>query len=552
MKIAVEGCCHGELDKIYETLDFLQQSQNIKIDLLLICGDFQSVRNKSDLHAMAVPPKYQKMNTFYKYYSGEKKAPILTIFIGGNHEASNYLQELPYGGWVAPNIYYMGYANVLQFGGLRIGGLSGIYKDKDFHRGHFERPPYNESSKRSVYHVRNLEAFRLKQLRRPIDIFLSHDWPRGIYHYGNKAALLRRKQYFRSEVEDGSLGSPVAEELLQHLQPEYWFSAHLHVKFAALVQHKSTTGPPRTTRFLALDKCLPRREFLQVFDIAPKSDKLELSLDPEWLAVLKSTNHLMSLNYANNYMPGIGSATRYDFHASDDDIQSIEADFAGVFRIPENFKRSAPMHDTTQDFKRMSAPPPRIYVNPQTTLLCDMLELTDPFASFTGTQSSLIDNMIDNSTDNKEVSSDDDDFIDTTMESSVNTTFDTCNPDEISLDDLDDDDDNDKKDEDVDKEDNEKLACKIDLAVGSVKGVGPEDRKILLSPEPAKMAVDPQSGTESPLEKTGDSLAISPKKRHSGPMDETPASATSTPNTASAKKFKRRNQSLYNAPASDD
>jgi len=43
-----------------------------------------------------------------RYYSGEKKAPVLTIFIGGNHEASNYLQELPYGGWVAPNIYYIG------------------------------------------------------------------------------------------------------------------------------------------------------------------------------------------------------------------------------------------------------------------------------------------------------------------------------------------------------------------------------------------------------------------------------------------------------------
>jgi len=43
-----------------------------------------------------------------RYYSGEKKAPVLTVFIGGNHEASNYLQELPYGGWVAPNIYYLG------------------------------------------------------------------------------------------------------------------------------------------------------------------------------------------------------------------------------------------------------------------------------------------------------------------------------------------------------------------------------------------------------------------------------------------------------------
>ena len=43
---------------------------------------------------MAVPPKYREMGTFYKYYSGEKKAPILTLFIGGNHEASNHLWEL--------------------------------------------------------------------------------------------------------------------------------------------------------------------------------------------------------------------------------------------------------------------------------------------------------------------------------------------------------------------------------------------------------------------------------------------------------------------------
>lgn len=53
----------------------------------------------------------------YRYYNGEKQAPVLTIFIGGNHEASNYLQELPYGGWVAPNIYYLGYAGVVNVAG---------------------------------------------------------------------------------------------------------------------------------------------------------------------------------------------------------------------------------------------------------------------------------------------------------------------------------------------------------------------------------------------------------------------------------------------------
>ena len=49
-----------------------------------------------------------KIFVIFRYYSGEKTAPVLTVFIGGNHEASNYLQELPYGGWVAPKIYYLG------------------------------------------------------------------------------------------------------------------------------------------------------------------------------------------------------------------------------------------------------------------------------------------------------------------------------------------------------------------------------------------------------------------------------------------------------------
>ena len=47
--------------------------------------------------------------------------------VGGNHEAMNYLWELYYGGWVAPNIMYLGHAGVVKFGGVRIGGLTGIF-----------------------------------------------------------------------------------------------------------------------------------------------------------------------------------------------------------------------------------------------------------------------------------------------------------------------------------------------------------------------------------------------------------------------------------------
>ena len=52
--------------------------------------------------------------------------------VGGNHEAANHLWELYYGGWVAPNIYYLGAAGVVNFGGVRIAGLSGIFNPRHY------------------------------------------------------------------------------------------------------------------------------------------------------------------------------------------------------------------------------------------------------------------------------------------------------------------------------------------------------------------------------------------------------------------------------------
>uniref|UniRef100_A0A182IY73 Lariat debranching enzyme C-terminal domain-containing protein n=1 Tax=Anopheles atroparvus TaxID=41427 RepID=A0A182IY73_ANOAO len=390
MKIAVEGCAHGELEKIYDLIASIQEQQNTTIDLLICCGDFQSTRNLQDLQCMAVPQKHLDMCSFYKYYSGEKRAPILTLFIGGNHEASNYLQELPYGGWVAPNIYYLGYAGVVDCNGIRIGGISGIFKGHDFLKGRFEFPPYDEATKRSVYHQRQIDVFRLKQLSTPgVDIMLSHDWPRGITRFGNATQLLRFKPAFREDIECNKLGSAPCEDLLRKLRPPYWFAAHLHCKFAALVLHPE--GEP--TKFLALDKCLPKRRFLQVLDVPTPHDEsdageegrhrspVRLKYDLEWLTVLNLTNHLISIRSSNGYMPGEGSDERFNFTPTDEEKAKVLERFDGDLTIPTDFVRIAEPFQPAEgngSIDMRSVGQPQAYLNPQTTTFCDKLNIDDP------------------------------------------------------------------------------------------------------------------------------------------------------------------------------
>ncbi|KAG7398393.1 Methyltransferase-like protein 9 [Phytophthora boehmeriae] len=462
VRVAVVGCAHGLLDDIYATVSFVNEMDpSNPVELLLCCGDFECMRNSRDLETLACPPKYRAMHAFHRYYKQEKTAPVLTIFVGGNHEASGYLQELHYGGWVAPNIFYLGSAGVVNVAGLRIGGLSGIYKQQDYTAGHFESLPFNNSTMRSVYHVRELEVFQLSHVQQidktPVGAFLSHDWPRGIEQYGNIPQLLRRKPFFEQEIRSNTLGSPAGEFLMHQLRPQHWFAAHLHVKFAAIVVHQenasNTTHPSpegeateaeekatigeqntvikatsrqATTKFLALDKCLPRREFMQILDLAPadaSSDTIavkegegemeatladqaskcdvesvgttkatepsstprpvlppKIMFDLEWLAILRATHHL-------------ASSSKYAPRVPQDEMRIEEKDIAWVKQRVKEFVAEKKLDkvegEWITDFVKTvpgygeEEGPTLITGNPQTDLLLELLKLphivTAPF-----------------------------------------------------------------------------------------------------------------------------------------------------------------------------
>lgn len=312
--VAVQGCCHGELDRIYDACAAHEQQTGKRIDVLICCGDFQAVRTAGDMDSMAVPDKFKVMGDFHKYWSAESRpstkkttAPYLTIFVGGNHENSDLLAQESYGGFVAPNIYYLGHSGVVTVDNfLRVVGLSGIFKDQDYDRPYPPRPyAANYGWKKGAYHVRRIEVAKLQAYLRAaqalqsraeagnktttpslVDIFVSHDWPVGITGYGDEAKLLRIKPYFREDIQRHALGNPHTMSLLREAKPLYWVAAHLHCFFEATIAHTAiprtasadggsgdgAVPPPAPTQFVALDKCARGSGFLTFLDL-PRSQR---------------------------------------------------------------------------------------------------------------------------------------------------------------------------------------------------------------------------------------------------------------------------------------
>ena len=158
--------------------------------------------------------------------------------IGGNHEASNYMRELYYGGWVAENIYYLGTAGVIDVvarttrpGGegaapaseaevFTIGGVSGIEKSWDYQRGLYELPPFDHHTVKSIYHYRQYETekfklfktiqerFRTTPSATACEIFMSHEWPQLVTdpsqaHPQQIKFLLKKKKHFKQDIQNG-------------------------------------------------------------------------------------------------------------------------------------------------------------------------------------------------------------------------------------------------------------------------------------------------------------------------------------------------------------
>jgi lariat debranching enzyme len=439
---------------------------------------------------MSCPVKYHAIGDFHAYYSGKVTAPYLTIFVGGNHEASSHMWELYYGGWAAPNIYYMGAANVVRVNSVRIAGMSGIWKGYNYNKPHYERLPYNQDDIKSIYHIRELDVRKLLQIQTQVDIGISHDWPKGV----------EKKPDFKQESLDGTLGSTAAKYVMDRLRPPYWFAAHMHIKFAATTMYgagskpddggasitnhstngnsdsskskpksavhnedeialdtdddddvtpasvngqskpnnpdeivlddddesnksaahssavpedvraqlpaafakpkpavRQTPGQPvpssiknKTVRFLALDKCLPGRKYLQLLEIPKEStssaakDELRTAsgprfeYDPEWLAITRvfAADLVLGNKHAQN-APDLGEEHYKTLIEKEMEwVQNniVEKD---KLEIPRNFELTAHIYE--EGTPEIVSEGPVEYNNPQTQHFCDLVGIENKF-----------------------------------------------------------------------------------------------------------------------------------------------------------------------------
>ncbi|EJK74640.1 hypothetical protein THAOC_03674, partial [Thalassiosira oceanica] len=164
----------------------------------------------------------------------------------------------------------------------------------------------------------------------------------------------------------------------------------------------------RTTRFLSLDKCLPRRRHIQVVHVEPSSSRPVghpgemvrrgpwLEYDPSWLAVLRRTHPLTVRARGAVPAPDVGPATGGEVEevtrrlgearASDRDGDDDDGDSGGSvgaacpemspLAIPENFVRTVPPFDASGgDPGRPTGPPRGMVGNPQTDALLGALGL---------------------------------------------------------------------------------------------------------------------------------------------------------------------------------
>jgi lariat debranching enzyme len=237
---AAVGDVHGRMHAMVRLLCDWERRTGARLRFVLQVGDFEPTRDAEDLATMPVPEKYRSLGDFADYHEGRSRFPWPVWFIGGNHEPFGFLESMCHGGAVADNCRFIGRAERIVIGGMRVAALSGI------------APPASVVRRGRGTGYKSCAYFTDKEVDRvlaggPADILMLHDWPDGAATVRDAAGKRR----------GAGIGNDRARALVDLLAPRIVIAGHMHWAHRADLSDRS--------RFVGLAHVDKARDAFAVF-----------------------------------------------------------------------------------------------------------------------------------------------------------------------------------------------------------------------------------------------------------------------------------------------
>ena len=265
---AAVGDVHGHIYTMMGLLQSWERKNQKSLAFVLQVGDFEAHRHEDDLLTMDAPTKYKTLGDFQDFYTGKAKFPYPLYFIGGNHESYGFLDKFPNGKEIAPNFNYIGRVNRIELAGLKVVGVSGIYKPELFEQK--SRPSFsgikNYSNKKYI-------AFTQTEIGQAMDydctdILLLHDWATDII--SPEALKLFQQRYSNARYQE--IGNEYARLLIEALEPKLVLCGHLHFAHRCALSLSS-----RASNICCLANVQQGKESIAVFRLTPELDIMEVT-----------------------------------------------------------------------------------------------------------------------------------------------------------------------------------------------------------------------------------------------------------------------------------
>ncbi|XP_069543627.1 LOW QUALITY PROTEIN: CWF19-like protein 1 [Brachyistius frenatus] len=254
VRVLACGDVEGRLNGLFGRVQAIQKKTG-QFDLLLCVGEFLGRRRREA--------------EWQLYKSGAKKAPIHTYVLGAASQETAKKFPNADGGELAENITYLGRRGVFTgVSGLQIAYVSGREAPQE------PAPAHCFTSKDLSALVTPLTG---NSKFRGVDILLTSQWPRGVWHFGNNP-----------EVNTKFCGSGCVADLADKLKPRYHFAALEGAHYERLPYRNHVIlqeNAQHVSRFIALATVNnpAKKKYLYAFNIVPMktTDPSELVKQPQ-------------------------------------------------------------------------------------------------------------------------------------------------------------------------------------------------------------------------------------------------------------------------------